>query len=120
MKNIVENLKKEEIESALIWYRVMKWVKVALAIILVWAYFADFRWLSEILYISVILLLFLPLGFFDTFISELLEYNTGAIEKRQLLNANEANEHFSAVFERVKSLEEQVESIELRIEDQNT
>ena len=70
--------------------------------VLLTAYFSASDWLIDILVFSVVFSLVLPLGFFAVFIQKLLEYNTQMVESRMILNANEANETFTKVFEKLK------------------
>ena len=102
---IVRDLKEEmltsDIKSAMGFASVSKWVKSILAIVVIVAYFTNSAWLTEVIVISVVVSLILPLGFFDVFIKKLLEYNTQKVEERQTLNATEANEHFEKLYKKV-------------------
>lgn len=87
-----------EIQTAMNLSGWVKLIKVALAIIVVLSYFFFKDWLLEIIVLSVVFSLIIPLGFFDVFIQKLLEYNTQTLEDRQVLNANQANEHFEKIY----------------------
>ena len=100
MRNLKEEMLTGDIKSAMSFASVSKWLKVILAIVVVLAYFTDSAWLTEVIVISVVVSLILPLGFFDVFIQKLLEYNTQKIEERQILNATEANEHFEKSYKK--------------------
>ena len=101
MRNIPEDLLAGDIKAAMVLVSTLNWLKVILACLVVFAYFTNTTWFTEIVVISVVLSLILPLGFFDVFIQKLLEYNTQKMEKRQVLNAAEANEHFEKLYRKV-------------------
>ena len=82
------------------------WLKCGLAVALAAGYFFDFSWLYEMVIVSLIISLVLPLGFFGVFFENLIEYNTQLLEDRQRLNAKEANKHFTEIFERIQALED--------------
>jgi len=88
---------------------IVKWAKIVIAIGVCIAYFTESPWLTEMLVVAVIIALIFPLGFFDTFIQKLLEYNTQKIEERQLLNSKETKEHFEEAFQRISQLEEKID-----------
>lgn len=92
---------ESDIQSALKLYGWMKFLKIVLALLVVLSYFFFPDWLGELIVISVVISLVLPLGFFDVFIQKLLEYNTQRTEERQILNAKEANEHFENLYKKV-------------------
>jgi hypothetical protein len=102
--DIVRDLKEEmltgDIKSAMSFASASKWLKFILAIFVIFAYFTSATWLTEIIVISVVVSLVIPLGFFDVFIQKLLEYNTQKAEERQILNATEANEHFEKLYKK--------------------
>jgi hypothetical protein len=104
VRDINEYLLSGEIKSAMSFASASKWLKVILAICVVFAYFTDAEWLTEVIVISVVVSLILPLGFFDVFIQKLLEYNTQKIEERQILNATEANKHFEKLYKKLERL----------------
>jgi len=108
MDEISKKWIEDDVKSALRLCSIWKWVKIALAIIICIAYLIESSWLSEILIVSVLVLLFLPLGFFDAFFQKLLEYNIQLIEDRQVLNAKEVNKHFEEAFQRISDLEHKV------------
>ncbi|WP_335987063.1 hypothetical protein [Spongiibacter tropicus] len=101
MRDIQEEMLTGDIKSSMGFVSVFKWLKVALACLVLFAYFTDAAWLTDVIVFSVVLSLVLPLGFFDVFIQKLLEYNTLKVEERQVLNANEANEHFEKLYKKV-------------------
>jgi hypothetical protein len=90
-----------DIQSALKLCGWVKLLKLLLAALVVVSYFFISEWLTEIIVISVVVSLVLPLGFFDAFIQKLLEYNTQKVEERQVLNANEANEQFEKIYQKL-------------------
>jgi len=92
---------ENEIQTAMNLSGWTKFIKVALAILVVLSYFFFKDLLIEIIVISVVFSLIIPLGFFDVFIQKLLEYNTQTIEERQILNANQANEHFEKIYNKI-------------------
>lgn len=106
MNSFNESILVYDVKSALKASLIVKWIKFIIAIGVCIAYFTGSPWLTDMLVISVILTLILPLGFFDIFIQKLLEYNTQKIEGRQVLNAQESNEHFEKVFQRMNQMEE--------------
>ncbi|MCF6282113.1 MAG: hypothetical protein L3J28_07860 [Candidatus Polarisedimenticolaceae bacterium] len=101
MRDLKEEMLTGDIKSAMSFASVTKWVKITLAIFVIAAYFTDSVWLTEILIVSVVVSLIIPLGFFDVFIQKLLEYNTKKTEDRQILNATEANKHFEKLYKKV-------------------
>ena len=101
MNNFNHTLLEDDIQSALKLSGWVKLLKISLAVLIVAFYFFLSEWLTEIIVISVVITLILPLGFFDVFIQKLLEYNTQKVEERQVLNAAEANEHFEKIYERL-------------------
>jgi hypothetical protein len=101
MNNLKYEQLESDIQSAL---KICGWVKIfkfILAISVAISYFFFHDYLLEVIVFSVILSLILPLGFFDVFIQKLVEYNTQKSEERQILNANEANEHFEKLYKKV-------------------
>lgn len=76
-----EKMLTSDIKSAMSFVTAAKWSKVILAVLVVVAYFTDSAWLTEIIVISVVVSLIVPLGFFDVFIQKLLEYNTQKVER---------------------------------------
>tara|TARA_Y100001951_G_scaffold45476_1_gene35865 strand:+ start:2621 stop:2932 length:312 start_codon:yes stop_codon:yes gene_type:complete len=101
VRNIQEEMLTGDIKSSMGFVSASKWIKMGLACLVVFAYFTDATWLTDVIVFSVVLSLILPLGFFDVFIQKLLEYNTMKVEERQVLNANEANEHFEKLYKKV-------------------
>lgn len=101
MQGFKEEMLTGDIKSALSFASASKWLKFILAIFVIFAYFTSATWLTEVIVISVVVSLVFPLGFFDVFIQKLLEYNTHKLEERQMLNANEANEHFKNLHKKV-------------------
>ncbi|MCH2058124.1 MAG: hypothetical protein MK214_16220 [Thalassotalea sp.] len=91
---------EKEIQSALKICLLFKYLKIVLALVLISCYFYFPEWLLELLTLSVVISLTIPLSFFDSFIQKLLEYNTQTIEDRILLNVNEANEHFEKLYKK--------------------
>lgn len=104
MSKIQLSLLQAEVESSLKFCRVVKVSKIILGACVLAAYFFDFSWLQELLVLSVVICLIVPLGFFDVFIQKLLEYNTQLVEEGQLLNATEANRHFGLMNERIENI----------------
>lgn len=104
MNLIEEQHHKDNIQKALKLYRCIKWIKLTLASAIAFAYFIEFQWFNELIIVSVLLSLTLPLGFFDVFIQKLLEYDTRLLEERQLLNAEEANKHFEKAFSKIERI----------------
>jgi len=102
---MVNNLKyvqlESDIQSALKLYGWVKILKIALAFLVILSYFLFIDWLLEIMVVAVTISLVLPLGFFDVFIQKSLEYNIQKSEERQILNANEANEHFENLYKKI-------------------
>jgi len=100
----VDNFKyvqiESDIQSALKLSGWVKSAKVFLAALIVFVYFFYPSLLLDVIVIAVVFSLLLPLGFFDTFIQKLLEYNTQKSEDRQILNATEANEHFEKIYKK--------------------
>jgi hypothetical protein len=92
---------ESDIQSALKLYGWVKLLKIVLALLVALSYFFFPGWLLELIVVSVVISLVLPLGFFDVFIQKLLEYNTQKTEERQILNAKEANEHFEKLYKKV-------------------
>ena len=101
MRDLKEKMLTGDIKSAMSFVTAAKWSKVILAVLVILAYFTDSAWLTEIIVISVVVSLIVPLGFFDVFIQKLLEYNTQKVEERQTLNANEANENFEKTYKKI-------------------
>jgi ABC-type bacteriocin/lantibiotic exporter with double-glycine peptidase domain len=92
---------ESDIQSAL---KLCGWIKIAkifLAALIIFVYFFYPSWLLDVITIAVVFSLLLPLGFFDTFIQKLLEYNTQKSEERQILNATEANEQFENIYKKL-------------------
>ncbi|TMN94762.1 hypothetical protein [Pseudoalteromonas sp. S558] len=108
MDKFKESILTEKINLAKKWCLITTVFKVVIAIIVCVAYFTNASCLPELIVFSVVLSLLLPLGFYGAFMENLLEYNTQAIEDRQLLNANEANEHFIKMSERITKLEDSI------------
>lgn len=100
MKNLNEEILTGDIKLSMSLTLASKWLKIALAIVIVFAYFSDADWLIEVIVLSVVLSLILPLGFFDVFIQKLLKYNIRKVEEQQTLNANEANKHFDNLYKK--------------------
>ncbi|PKI03808.1 hypothetical protein CXF78_10895 [Shewanella sp. 11B5] len=100
MQDLNEVIVASDLKLTMKFASITKWVKVILAIGVVFAYFTDASWLKGILVTSVIVSLLLPLGFFDVFIQKLLEHNTQKLEERQIINATEANKHFDKLYKR--------------------
>lgn len=71
MNKFEESLLTGDVELAIKLCRLSKWLKVVLAVIVAYAYFSEAAWLVEVMVISVVLSLVLPLGFFDVFIQKL-------------------------------------------------
>ena len=109
MNKLDESFLTSDIQSSIKLSLIAKFLKVSLSLIIIIAYFIDVQWLNEIIIITVVLNLLLPMNFFDVFIQKLLEYNTQKIEERQLLNANEANKIFSDFQEKLEKLELEIE-----------
>lgn len=101
MNPISEKLIAGDIELAMKLYTAVKWFKILLAFIVCFLYFIESDWLIEIIVLISVVTLILPLGFFDVFIQKLLEYNTQKMEERQILNAEEANEHFAKLYKKL-------------------
>jgi len=94
MNDLQEKLHDEGIRLAIKMYSFIKWLKLLLACVICVAYFMDSSWLLEVIVFAVVFMLVLPLGFFDTYVEKLLEYNAHAIEERVLLNAAESTKAF--------------------------
>ena len=109
MESFKESILTERVRSAKKWCIITVILKSVLAIAVCVAYFINLSWLAELIVISVVISLLLPLGFHGAFIENLLEYNTQVIEDRQQLNATEANEHFGKMSERITKLEISIE-----------
>lgn len=92
---------ESDIQSALKLCGWVKIFKIGLAILVALSYLFFSDWLLELVVVSVVISLILPLGFFDIFIQKLLEYNTQKTEERQILNAKEANEHMEKLYKKV-------------------
>jgi|SRR5690554_918203 len=101
MQDFNEKMLTSDIKSSMGFVSASKLVKIILALVVIFAYFTDAVWLTEVIVISVVISLVFPLGFFDTFIQKLLEYNTQKLEERQILNATEANEHFEEIYKKL-------------------
>jgi hypothetical protein len=101
-----------EIKTATSFTLIVKWLKMILAIAIVYSYFYDNDYLIDLLVIGVVISLILPLGFFDVFIQKLIEYNTQSVEERQLLNATEANKHFERAFQKIEHLNENIKDLD--------
>lgn len=101
MRDFREELLTGDIKSAMGFVSTLKWIKITLAILVIFAYITSAAWLTEIIVISVVVSLIFPLGFFDVFIQKLLEYNTQKLEERQILNATEANEHIDILYKKI-------------------
>ncbi|WP_163390191.1 hypothetical protein [Enterovibrio norvegicus] len=93
---------QSDLNSALKLCKAVKVVKLLLALSISLAYVLNWSWLPELLVASVVLVLVLPLGFFDVFIQRLLEYNTFCVEERQILNAREASEHIGILYNEIE------------------
>ena len=102
MDSFSKSLLEGDVKFAMTLHTFAKQTKYLLALVLLTAYFSASDWLIDILVFSVVFSLVLPLGFFAVFIQKLLEYNTQMVESRMILNANEANETFTKVFEKLK------------------
>jgi hypothetical protein len=103
-RDFMQELEKEYLEgnvsSARTLAKLTMWLKCGLAATLAIGYFVEFSWLYEMVILSVIISLVLPLGFFGAFFENLIEYNTQLVEDRQSLNAKEANQHFKKAFKK--------------------
>jgi hypothetical protein len=105
-----ESLLEQDVKSALNWAKTFKYFRFVLAVILTIAYFMGFSFFfSELLVFSVVSLLFLPMGFTDTFFEKHLEYNTILLENRQKLNAEETNKHLTKAFEEIEMLKDRLD-----------
>lgn len=105
MENFIQQRLESDIKKAQSLAQWMKLIRIVLAVAIAVSYFFFKAWLAEILLFAVVVLLLFPLGFFDVFIQKLLEYNTQIMEDRLRLNANEANQHFQKLFDKVETLE---------------
>ncbi len=94
MKDWENELLQCDIKMSMRFCKYIKLIKIFLAILILYAYFADSSWFGDIIVVAVIFSLLLPLGFFDVFIQRLTEYNAISIEKRVVLNAKETNQTF--------------------------
>lgn len=63
------------------------------------------QYLTELLVIGLFISLLLPQGFTDTYLEMLIDLRAMETDERQILNATEANKHFSSAFERIDKLE---------------
>ncbi len=104
-----ESLLEQDVRSALSWAKTFKYCRFILAIAIALAYWQNFSFLTELLVFSILLLLFLPMGFTDTFFEKHLEYNTVLLENRQKLNAEEANEYFTKAFNEIEQIKERLD-----------
>jgi hypothetical protein len=104
-----ESLLEQNVRSALSWARTVKVFRFILAVILITAYFMKFSFFTELLLFSVVLLLFLPMGFADTFLEKNLEYNTALLENRQRLNAEETNTHLTKAFKDIEEIKDRLD-----------
>ena len=84
-----------------------KFVRLLIAFVLIVGWLGEYSWLKEAVIVSLVILLIASMGFFDVFIQELVEYNAASLEKRQILNASEANLAFERLERRIGSLESQ-------------
>ena len=95
----------EEVKLASKLAKPVKYLKMILAILLVIAYFYKAEYLTELLVFGLTLLLLLPQGFMDTYLEKLIDLRAAETDERQILNATEANKHFSSAFDRIDKLE---------------
>ena len=95
----------EEMKLVVKFAKTLKYLKIVLAFLLVGAYFYKPHYLTELLAIGLFISLLLPQGFVDTYLEKLINLRAAETDERQILNANETNEHFSFVFDRIDKLE---------------
>ena len=81
MKDFDQQIQEGEIKLAMKLATTMKWARNFLAAIIAFAYLGGYSWAMDAVIVAVILLLVVPLGFFDVFIQKLVEYNTETLEK---------------------------------------
>lgn len=108
MADLKYTLLEGDIGTALKLCNWVKTLKVILAFLILLSYFFFPGLLLDVIVVSLIISLLLPLGFFDVFMQKLLEYNTQKVEERQLLNASEANEHFEKIYKKISGLYKKV------------
>jgi c-di-AMP phosphodiesterase-like protein len=101
MDNFNHTLLEDDIRLAKKIFGLVKLLKISLALLVLISYFFLSEWLTEIIIISVVVILIFPLDYFDVFIQKLVEYNTQKLEERQTLNANEANKYFDKIFNKI-------------------
>ncbi len=118
-RNFQEKLLQDDVKSALSSAKRFDFIRFVLAIVLSAAYFLEWSFFSELLTFSVILLLFVPMGFRDTYLAKLTEYNTTLVENRQMLNAEEANIALNKAFEDIDCIKKKIEYIEEDAEETN-
>ena len=103
MKNLTESVVQHDIELSKKLNNVVKGAKFVIAVAICWLYAINSVWLTEALIVGLLLTLISPMGFFDVFIQRLLEYNTQAIEERQVLNTTQANQQFEKVYAKLEN-----------------
>ena len=106
-----------QLKTAMSLMRASQILKILLAVVLGITYFYYHEWLTEVLVASVILVLVLPLGFFDGYITTLLEYHNSLVRESQEERAEIIQKFNQEVTHKIESLEEDV--IQLNLEASN-
>lgn len=98
------NQKEQDVKAAIKFAKTCKYFKISLGLLIAICYFWYPSLLLELVVTATIVSLLLPMGFSDTFLEKLIEYERSLLEERQILNANEANDHFKRLFDRTDKI----------------
>jgi hypothetical protein len=100
---------KDDVDLSTKFVKTIRYLKLALAAVLLTSYFLSPEYLVEVLICGMVLTLLLPQGFTDTYLEKLSDLRAAETDQRQTLNAAEANKHFDSIIKRIESLERSVE-----------
>ena len=104
-----DSLADHSIKSAIMLSNIVRYIKLALAIIIIVSYlFFDYN-PKILIIIAIILLLISPYGFMHNFLQELIKYNTSTLEYSQKLNAEETNYALTQINDKIKILENKID-----------
>ncbi len=95
----------ENVDSSIKFVKTVMFLKITIAALIIGGYFFQSQYLTEFMLFGVVLSLLLPTGFRDTYLEQLINLRSEETDARQILNATEANKHFSSAFERIDALE---------------
>lgn len=102
---------ESQLKTAMSLMRTIQFLKILLAMILTISYFYYHEWLTEILVASVVVVLILPLGFFDGYITSLLEYHNHLVRESQDHRAKALETVFKEVADKIELLENNIETL---------